>query len=68
MLEALAWDPNGAALPVELVLLPERLGYRVVERPIVYRERIGQTTLHRWDSTRWTLKRIYRAARVRRPR
>ena len=68
MLEALAWDPNGAALPVELVLLPERLGYRVVERPIVYRERIGQTTLHRWDSTRWTFKRIFRAARVRRPR
>ncbi len=64
MLEALKWDPNGAALPVELVLLPQRLGYRVVQLPIDYRERLGQTTLHRWDSTKWTFKRILRAARV----
>jgi glycosyltransferase involved in cell wall biosynthesis len=64
MLEALKWDPNGAALPVELILLPQRLGYRVVELPIDYRERLGQTTLHRWDSTKWTFKRILRAARV----
>lgn len=63
MLDALRWDPDGPALPVELVLLPQRLGYRVVELPIDYRERIGKTTLHRWDSTLWTFKRIWRAAR-----
>jgi len=63
MLDALRWDPDGPALPVELVLLPQRLGYRVVQLPIDYRERIGKTTLHRWDSTVWTFKRIWRAAR-----
>jgi glycosyltransferase involved in cell wall biosynthesis len=63
MLEALRWDPKGAALPVELVLLPERLGYRVVHIPIDYHERIGRTTLDPVDSTLWTLKRIWRVAR-----
>lgn len=62
MLDALRWDPDGPALPVELVLLPQRLGYRVVQLPIDYRERVGKTTLHRWDSTLWTVKRIWRAA------
>lgn len=65
MLDALRWDPNGAALPVELVLLPQRLGYRVVERPIEYRERLGQTTLHRWDSAKWTFRRMWKARRWR---
>jgi len=63
MLEALRWDPDGAALPVELVLLPERLGYRVVHVPIEYDERIGKTTLNPLDSTLWTFKRIWRVAR-----
>jgi glycosyltransferase involved in cell wall biosynthesis len=65
MLDALRWDPNGAALPVELVLQPQRLGYRVVERPIEYRERLGQTTLHRWDSAKWTFRRMWKARRWR---
>ena len=65
MLDALRWDPNGAALPVELVLQPQRLGYRVVERPIGYRERLGQTTLHRWDSAKWTFRRMWKARRWR---
>lgn len=64
MLDQLSWDPNGPALPVDLVLLPQRLGFKVVELPIDYRERIGQTTLHRWTSTLWTFKRIFRMARV----
>jgi glycosyltransferase involved in cell wall biosynthesis len=64
MLDAIAWDPAGPALPVELVLLPQRMGFRVVQLPIDYRERIGSTTLHRWDSTLWTFKRIWRMAKV----
>jgi hypothetical protein len=36
----------------------------VAELPIDYRERIGNTTLHRWDSTKWTFKRIFRMARL----
>jgi len=64
MLQVLRWDPVGPALPVELVLLPQRLGYKVVQIPIEYRERVGNTTLHRWSSTLWTFKRIWRMARV----
>jgi glycosyltransferase involved in cell wall biosynthesis len=64
MLQDLTWDPRGPGLPVELLLLPLRLGYKVVQIPIDYRERIGTTTLHRWSSTIWTFRRILRMARV----
>ncbi len=61
MLRGLDVDPRGAALPVELLVVPARLGYRVVELDIPYLERIGATTLHRFDSTKWTFKRLLRA-------
>jgi len=61
MIHAIMWDPKGPALPIELLLKPMRLGYAVVELPIEYRERIGETTLHRWSSTSWTFKRIWRS-------
>lgn len=64
MLRELDWDPSGPALPVELLLLPFRKGYRVEDIAIDYRERIGQTTLHRWASTKWTFKRIWNMSRV----
>lgn len=68
MLRELAWNPNGPALPVELLLLPFRKGYRLEQIVIDYRERIGQTTLNRWASTKWTFKRIWNMARVPRVR
>ena len=71
MLRGLTVDPNGAALPVELIVVPARLGYHVVELEIPYFERVGATTLNRFDSTKWTFKRLLRAragARVRRER
>ena len=52
------------ALPVELLLVPARHGYRVEDVSIDYFERIGTTTLHRWDSTVWTFRRIANAART----
>jgi hypothetical protein len=55
-------EEKGAALPVEILILPVRHGYRVEEVNIDYLERIGSTTLHRWDSTKWTFRRIARAA------
>ncbi len=64
MLRELAWDPNGPALPVELLLLPFRKGYRIDQLMIEYRDRIGQTTLNRWASTKWTFKRIWNMSRV----
>lgn len=55
---------EGAALPVELVLVPARHGYRVQDVPIAYFDRVGATTLNRWDSTMWTLRRMAHAART----
>lgn len=60
MLQHVTFDPTGPALPVELLLKPALLGYRIAEVFIPYRERIGVTTLRRWESTVWTLKRILR--------
>lgn len=60
MLREVTFDGSGAALPVELIIKPARLGYRVTEIAIKYRERIGTTTLNRFDSTVWTFKRIVR--------
>ena len=64
MIDAVRWDPNGAALPVDMMVIPYRLGYQVTEVPIEYRERIGATTLRRWSSTMWTFKRLWRARNV----
>ncbi|HJV21892.1 MAG TPA: glycosyltransferase family 2 protein [Holophagaceae bacterium] len=66
MLDRLTWEPQGPALPVELLLRPHRMGFRVVEIPIGYKERIGHTTLHRFSSTLWTFRRIFRMLKVRR--
>jgi hypothetical protein len=61
----LEFDPSGPALPVELLLKPALEGFRIREVFIPYGERIGETTLHRWDSTVWTFRRILRASRLR---
>lgn len=71
MLRGIDVDPKGPALPVALLVVPARLGYRIVEADIAYFERIGNTTLHRFDSTKWTFKRLLDAQlgqRVRRDR
>ena len=60
LLHAIAWDPQGPALPVELLLAPVRLGYTVEEFSIPYHERLGETTLNRWSSTTWTIRRVLR--------
>jgi glycosyltransferase involved in cell wall biosynthesis len=64
MIDALEWDPNGPALPVDMLVLPFRRGYKVVEVPIEYRERIGASTLQRFKSTMWTFRRLWRARRA----
>jgi glycosyltransferase involved in cell wall biosynthesis len=66
MLENVVWDPNGPALPVDMMVIPYRMGYRVGEIPIEYRDRIGASTLQRWKSTVWTFKRLWRARAVKR--
>jgi glycosyltransferase involved in cell wall biosynthesis len=62
VIEQVEVDPNGPALPVELLLKPALQGFRVREVFIPYGERIGQTTLQRWSSTLWTFRRIFRLA------
>ena len=68
MIDTLEWTPKGPALPVELLLIPYRRGFRVTDVVIDYRERIGVTTLRRFESTIWTFRRIFRALRVRKMR
>ena len=55
-------DPNGPALPVELLLKPVLQGFCLCEVFIPYGERIGESTLQRWSSTVWTFRRIFRLA------
>jgi glycosyltransferase involved in cell wall biosynthesis len=65
ILDTVEFDPNGPALPVELLLKPALAGYRVSEVFIPYAERIGATTLNRWASTTWTFRRILRLVPMR---
>ena len=62
IIEQVEFDPNGPALPVELMLKPALAGFRVREIFIPYGERIGVTTLGRFESTVWTFRRIFRLA------
>ena len=64
MIDDVQWNPNGPALPVDMIVIPFRRGFNVVEVPIEYRERIGASTLQRWNSTVWTFKRLWRARRA----
>lgn len=66
MIDSVQWTAKGAALPVDMYVIPHRLGYRIAEIPIDYRERIGTTTLHRFSSTLWTFKRLWNARKVKR--
>jgi glycosyltransferase involved in cell wall biosynthesis len=66
MIDNVQWTAKGAALPVDMYVIPYRRGYRTVEIPIDYRERIGTTTLHRFSSTLWTFKRLWNARKVKR--
>jgi glycosyltransferase involved in cell wall biosynthesis len=64
MIDAVEWDANGPALPVDMLIIPYRMGFRVTEIPIEYRERIGASTLQRFKSALWTFKRLWRARTV----
>ncbi|HEX8409957.1 MAG TPA: glycosyltransferase family 2 protein [Thermoanaerobaculia bacterium] len=68
MIDAVQWVAKGAALPVDMYVIPYRRGFRVTEIPIDYRERIGTTTLHRFSSTWWTFKRLWNARSTRKGR
>lgn len=60
MIKELKFDASGPALPVDLLLIPIKLGYKVENYFIDYHERIGQSTMQPLPSAWWTLKRILR--------
>lgn len=64
MIEQVRWNPKGPALPVDMIVIPHRLGFRIAEIAIDYRERIGTTTLQRFSSTLWTFRRLLNARSV----
>jgi len=64
MIDRVQWEARGPALPVDMMVIPYRMGFRVEEIAIDYRERVGATTLNRWESTVWTFKRLWNARSV----
>jgi glycosyltransferase involved in cell wall biosynthesis len=58
MIDALKYQPNGAALPVELLLRPLKTGCKVKVVYIDYHERLGASTMKPLEGAWWTLKRI----------
>lgn len=61
LIDSLKIDPKGAALPVELLLRPMKLGYNIKIIYIDYFQRIGEPTMRPLESAWWTLKRILRS-------
>ena len=54
------WDTSGLAFPVDLLLWPAAAKMKITEIPIPYRDRIGETTLHRWADGKETMRRLFR--------
>ncbi|HEY3897547.1 MAG TPA: glycosyltransferase family 2 protein [Chthoniobacter sp.] len=67
MIDALQFEAKGAALPVELLLLPIKLGYRVTTHFIEYFDRVGTSTMNPIDTCKWTAWRIWRVWRSSHP-
>jgi len=64
VLHAIDWDYGYDAFPIDLIFIPAMLGFRVIELPITYRERVGETTLRRWSSGKASLRRLGRSRRA----
>jgi glycosyltransferase involved in cell wall biosynthesis len=58
LIKSLRYNPDGPALPVELLLKPLKLGYKIKFIYIDYRDRLGVSTLRPLGSAWWTLRRI----------
>ncbi|MFT3764495.1 MAG: glycosyltransferase family 2 protein [Minicystis sp.] len=64
MIRAFDFDGEGDALPIDTLLWPAKCGYRVVEMPIDYNERVGQSKLRKLAGTVWTMIRLARTLPV----
>lgn len=54
------WDSKGLAFPVDLLLWPALANLKIEEYKINYKERIGESTLSRWPSTKASFRRLFR--------
>lgn len=59
LIHSIDWNLQGPALPVELLIRSIKHGYKFIEIPIDYHERVGNSTLNKFSSTVWTFKRIF---------
>jgi hypothetical protein len=64
MIRAFDFDGEGDALPIDTLLWPAKCGYRVVEMPIEYNERVGQSKLRKLAGSVWTMIRLARTLPV----
>ena len=58
------FDGEGDAIPIDTLLWPARSGYRVVEVPIEYQERVGFSKLRKLTGTVWTFIRLAKTLNV----
>jgi protein-L-isoaspartate O-methyltransferase len=61
---AFAFDGEGDAIPIDTLLWPAKCGYRVVEVPIDYQERVGFSKLRKVAGTVWTFIRLAKTIKV----
>lgn len=64
VIRAFDFDGEGDAIPIDTLLYPAKSGYRVVEIPISYDERVGVSKLRKLAGTFWTFVRLARALPV----
>ena len=63
-IRAFDFDGEGDAVPIDTLLWPAKCGYHVVELPIDYNERVGQSKLRKVAGTVWTMIRLARTLGV----
>ena len=61
IVQKLPYSKKSVSLPVELILWPIRLGYKITFIDIEYKERIGESKLEPLKAAYWTVIRILRA-------
>jgi 2-polyprenyl-3-methyl-5-hydroxy-6-metoxy-1,4-benzoquinol methylase len=64
VIRAFDFDGEGDAVPIDTLLFPAKCGYRVVEMPIDYNERVGVSKLRKLAGTVWTMVRLVNALPV----
>ncbi|MBW2455297.1 MAG: glycosyltransferase/SAM-binding domain-containing protein, partial [Deltaproteobacteria bacterium] len=64
VIRAFEFDGEGDAIPIDTLLYPAKCGYRVVEMPISYDERVGVSKLRKLAGSVWTMVRLVRALPV----